>query len=384
MGPMPPLQQLFVHLPEATCALGGGALLVLARRAQATAPLPRRVTALALLLALGGVVARAPRGTDALLSPDTLGRLGLPLLVWFSLATGAALARSRPKSARASDLAALLFLGAALLRLATWPTGDTAPLALGLALPAAAYLAWRSRRDLPAGLLGCALVALGAALAPWVDGLVWRGLISPALPAWVGAGLALALLIATLAGPQTPRRLLLGVSGAQLALLLAAAAVGTRHAMFGALAGAAWSWLAPLLALWALLSGLEESPSGSLRPLVRNRPQRIAAGLAFLALCGAPLTPGFAARVSLSEATLRAGLTGPAALGGVALALLAIVGLRVALGQVLASSAEDEPDSKEPWVFDHAAATVAAFLPWALVALELAHPGFCGGGSWGS
>lgn len=331
-------------------------------------------------------MARAPASSDALLSPDTLGRLGLPLLVWFALATGSALARGRPNTARASDLAVLLLLGAVLLRLATWPTGDTAPLALGLALPLAGFLAWRARGPLPAGLLGCALVALGAALAPWVDGLVWRGLIPPAYPAYLGAGLATAILIATLVGRQTPRRLLLGISGAQLALLLAAAAVGTRHAMFGALAGAAWSWLAPLLALWGLLSGLEESSSDSLRPLTRNAPQRLAAGLAFLALCGAPLTPGFAARISLSEATLRAGLTGPAALGGLALALLAVLGLRVALSQTLPSqpSSSGEPDSKEPWVFDHGAATLAVFLPWTLVALELAHPGFCGGGSWGS
>jgi len=382
MGAMPALDQLLVHLPEASCALGGGALLVLARHSPATEPLPRRISSLALFLALAGVLARAPRGTDAWLSPETLGRLGLPLLVWFAIATGAALSRSRPRSAQVPDLACLLFLAAPLLRLATWPTGDTAPLALLLAAPPWVYLLWRARGDLPAGLLGCALVAAGAGFAPWVDGLVWRDVIAPAYPAWIGAGLALTILIATLIGPQSPRRLLLGVSAAQLALLLAAASVGTRHAMFGALGGAAWSWLAPLLALWALLSGLEESSDESLRPLARNRPQRIAAGLAFLALCGAPLTPGFAARVSLSEATLRAGLTGPAALAGLALALLAVVGLRAALS--LAAPSETGPDSKEPWVFDHSAASVAAFLPWTLVALELAHPGLCGGGGWGS
>ena len=382
MGAMPALDQLLVHLPEASCALGGGALFVLARDSESTEPLPRRVSSLALLLALVGVLTRAPQGSDAWLSPETLGRLGLPLLVWFALATGAALSRSRPRSARVTDLACLFLLAAPLLRLATWPTGDTAPLALLLAAPLLAYLLWRACGDLPAGLLGSALVAAGAGLAPWVDGLVWRDLIAPAYPAWIGAGLALVILIATLIGPQRPRRLLLGISAAQLALLLAAASVGTRHAMFGALGGAAWSWLAPLLALWALSSGLEESTGDSLAPLARNRPQRIAAGLAFLALCGAPLTPGFAARVSLSEATLRAGLTGPAALAGVALALLAVVGLRAALS--LAAPSPAGPGSKEPWVFDHNAASVAAFLPWALVVLELAHPGFCGGGSWGS
>lgn len=377
---MPALHQLFVHLPEASCALGGGALLVLARDAEAKEPLPRRVASLTLLAALIGVVARAPSGTDAWLSPETLGRLGLPLLVWFALAAGAALARSQPRTARASDLAALLLLGAPLLRLATWPTGATTPLALLLILPLAGFLSWRARRELPAGLLGCALVALGAGLAAWVDGLVWREVLAPAVPAWTGAGLALVALVATLWGPQTPRRILLGVSAAQLSLLLAAAAVGTRHAVFGALAGAAWSWLAPLLALWALLSGLEESSSDSLRPLARNQPQRVAAGLAFLALCGAPLTPGFAARISLSEATLRAGLTGPAALAGLALGLLAVVGLRVALSP----PDSDEEPSREPWVFDHRAATLAVCLPWALVALELWHPGICGGGGWGS
>lgn len=376
---MPPLANLLVHLPEAACALGGGTLLALAWGKPALAPLPRRVALIALVAALIGIVARAPSGSDAWLSPDSLGRLGSPLLVWFSLAAGLALAQTRPRTARASDLAWLLLLGVPLLRLATWPSGSTAPWALLLALPPWALLIRGARHDLPAGLLGCALVATGAGLAPFVDALVWRGLVATAIPAWAGAGLACGILVLTLARARTPRSILLGASCAQIALLLGAAAVGTRYAMFGALAGAAWSWLAPLLALWALVAGLEESDADTAARLAANRAQQVAAGVACLALCGAPLTPGFAARVSLTEATLRAGLTWPAVLSGLALALLVVLGLKTYL-----SLAGVERESREPWVFDTRAAAIAAFLPWALVGLELAHPGICGGGAWGS
>ncbi|MBL4847558.1 MAG: hypothetical protein JKY65_18730 [Planctomycetes bacterium] len=376
---MPTLGQVLVHLPEAACLVSGGAILGFSRGQSANAPFPRRVALGALLVVAAGVVWRAPLSGDGPLSPDTLGRLGLPLLVWFALLVGAGLAQGRPRPARAADLAWLLLLGAPLLRLATWPGGDTAVWALGLALVPWAMLARSAWSGLQAGILGCALVATGAGLAPYVDALVWHGTLPSAVPAWAGAGVACAALTLTLIGPQTPRRILLGVSCAQLALLIAATAVSTRHAMFGALAGAAWAWLAPLLALWALVIGLEESPEDVPGRLARNRPQLAAAGLAFFALCGVPLTPGFAARTGLAEASLRAGLTWPTALGGLALLLLAIVGVRAYFRFGLKN---DEP--APPWVFDHHAARTAAFLPWALVILEFVQPGLCGGGAWAS
>lgn len=369
---------LFVHLPELACALGGAGILG-ARASSADTPVARRAACASLALCLVGLLARAPR-IEAPLAPAALGFLGLPLLVWLALVCGAQLARRDRGPAPGAQLGWLLLGGAPALRLATWPSGASAPFALGLLGLALAGLAWSARRDgLHAGIYGAGLVALGAALAGAIQALTWAGKLPVAGVAWGGALLACGASVNGLQA-KSARGALLGASGAQLGLLILAAGLSAHHPVFGALGGAAWAWLLPLLPLWALVSGLEERRGTQLGHLATNRAQLWAAWVSAAALWGAPLTPGFSARLGFAQAGFRAGGEGgvawAVALSGLALALLGALGLRT----LLRFGARRGDPVREPWVFDSRAALLACSLPYALLAAELWRPGFASGG----
>lgn len=381
MGPMPDLLPvLLLHLPELACGLGGLGLLA-ARAPLARSPGVGVAVCASLGLAAVGIVARAP-AIGSPLGPAALGFLGLPLLVWTALACGAFLARRDRGPAPGAQLAWLLCAGAPLLRLATWPGGERASLALGALGLALGGLAWSARRGgLHASVYGAGLVALGAGLAGWFQAAAWSGRLPLAGLAWGGALLACCASGLGLRA-RSARGALLGASGAQLGLLTLAAALSAQHPAFGALGGAAWAWLLPLLPLWALVCGLEESRGPELGRLATNRAQRAAAWISAAALWGAPLTPGFAARLGFAEAGFRIApgeegrLAWAVSLGGLSLALLGALGLK----SLLRFGARRGAEVREPWVFDSRAALLAAALPYLLLGAELWRPGFaCGG-----